>query len=377
MNKKTKYRIYLSPPNQSGKEMEYLSQVLKSNWLAPGGDFVEAFEKEIALSTGRSHCVALNSGTAALHLALKALGVSHGDYVLCQAFSFVATANPIAYLGATPVFIDSESKTWNMNPAVLEDAIKELKKKNIHPKAIVYAHIYGMPADVSSLVRISNTYDIPLVEDAAEALGATVAGKQVGSFGALSVLSFNGNKVITTAGGGALLTDDARMAEKVSALAAQARSADKAYLHTDIGFNYRMSNLNAAVGMGQLKMLPAWISAKREIFKNYCQINNFMTDVDWSEEPPGVLSSRWLSTFIFSEKALRDTLIAALHREGIEARRLWMPLPDMNIYPNQISFDTGVGRHLFDCGLCLPSGTGLTHVQQNEIIELISQLEWP
>ena len=255
MQKKNDYRIYLSPPHQSGEELDYLKKALDSNWLAPGGAHVQHFESELKKVTNRKYCIALNSGTAAIHLALMSLGVGVGDYVICQTFSFVAIANPIAYLGAHPIFIDSETDTWNMNPVLLEQAIIDLKKSNITPKAILYAHIYGSPAKVNELMDISNRYQIPLVEDAAEALGAKINSMPVGQFGEISILSFNGNKVVTTSGGGALLTDDLSISTRTLHLSSQARNESKPYLHTEVGYNYRISDLSASLGLAQLKCL--------------------------------------------------------------------------------------------------------------------------
>jgi len=373
MKGKDKYRIFLSPPHQSGDELSYLKEVLDSNWLAPGGSCVKLFESKLKAITNRSHCVALNSGTAAIHLALKTLGIGPGDYVICQTFSFVATANPIAYLGAYPVFIDSETETWNMDPVLLERAIIELRKKNIHPKAIVYAHIYGMPAKVDQLIRISTEYQIPLVEDAAEALGSKIGAKSIGQFGKISILSFNGNKVITTSGGGAMLTDDDEIAKRSIQLATQARNENEAYTHTEVGYNYRMSNLSAALGLAQLSKLKIWVKKKRKIFEEYKNINSHGEIINWIDDQEGIYSNRWLSVFLFRSKAKQEKAIVNLIKNKIECRRVWKPLHQMRIYEGQESYNSGIAEKLFEMGICLPCGVGLKNGEQEEIIRIVSR----
>ncbi len=370
MDKKP-FKIFLSPPHQSGEELEYLKKALDANWLAPGGELVAQFESEIAQVTNRKHCVALNSGTAAIHLALKTLGVEAGDYVICQTFSFVATANPISYLGAHPVFVDSEQETWNIDPDLLERAITDLQQKGISPKAILYTHIYGNPAKIHELLNISEKYGIPLIEDAAEALGAEYDKQPIGQFGKISILSFNGNKVITTSGGGALLTDDSEIADKALCLSTQARSIEKPYLHSEIGYNYRMSNLSAAVGVAQLKCLAAWVRRKREIYDRYTAIVTRGDLLKTISSNPNNYSSRWLSVFLLNSKEERDKLIDRLASEGIESRRLWKPLHTMQIYTRQIEYLAGVSDALFEKGICLPSGVGLSDEEQNQIIHIV------
>lgn len=373
MQDKNHYKIFLSPPHQSGEELKYLSKALKSNWLAPGGAHVSEFEDKLKKITNRSFCVALNSGTAAIHLALKSLGVEAGDYVLCQTFSFVATANPISYLGAYPVFIDSELDTWNMDPKLLEEAILDLKKSGIFPKAIIYTHIYGNAAKVDELVDISNKYDIPLVEDAAEALGTTINSVSVGKFGKISILSFNGNKVITTSGGGALLTDDPAIAKRVLLLATQARDELKPYLHTEVGFNYQMSNISASLGLAQIEHLSKWVEQKRIIFQNYK--NAYSSKLGWIEDHPSYYLNRWLSVFIMDSTHLRNQLLKKLKMHGIESRRFWKPLHSLNIYQHQKSYISGVASKLFQKGICLPSGVGLTSDEQSIIIKFLKTFD--
>lgn len=375
MQEKDHYRIFLSPPHQSGEELKYLSKALESNWLAPGGKLVKEFEDNLSEITNRSYCVALNSGTAAIHLALKALDVKPNDHVICQTFSFVATANPIAYLGAYPVFVDSEQDTWNMDPELLEEAILDLKKSGIVPKAIIYTHIYGNPAKVHELEEVSDKYQIPLIEDAAEALGTKIHSKSIGKFGKISILSFNGNKVITTSGGGALLTDDPKIAKRVLHLATQARDNEKPYSHTEIGYNYRMSNLSASLGLAQIRHLQDWVERKREIFNNYYQagINSF--HFNWIENSTKNYLNRWLSVFMAKSQIDRDQIQSALNDHRIESRRFWKPLHTLNIYQHQKSYVSGVASQLFQKGICLPSGVGLTDAEQNEIIDIIKAID--
>lgn len=367
------YRVYLSPPYQGGNELEYLEKALSSNWLAPGGPYTKEFEDQLKANTNRKHCVALNSGTSAIHLALIALGVEKGDFVICQTFSFVATSNPIAYLGAVPVFIDSEQESWNMDPELLEEAITDLQKSGIRPKAIIYTHIYGNPADVSGLMAISEKYEIPLIEDAAEALGTKIDSKPIGQFGEISILSFNGNKVITTAGGGALLTDDKQIAERVLKLSTQSKDKNLYYSHDDVGYNYRISNINAALGLAQLHYLEKWISKKRAVFAHYVDELKEIGELEHFREQEICRHNRWLSVFKLKSPTIRDRIIQVLHSKKIESRRFWKPLHIMGIYANQRSYISGISTELFSKGICLPSGVGLEKSDQQEIIDLIKE----
>ena len=374
MQEANHYRIFLSPPYQGGEELKYLTKALESNWLAPGGIYVKQFEEKLKEITNRKYCVALNSGTAAIHLALKVLGVSAGDYIICQTFSFVATANPIAYQGAFPIFIDSEKETWNMDPELLEEAIIDLRKSNIRPKAIIYTHIYGNPAKVDELINISEKYQIPIIEDAAEALGASINKRSIGQFGVISILSFNGNKVITTSGGGALLTDDLYLSERALLLSNQARDEKKPYSHVEVGYNYRMSNISASLGMAQISHLGEWVNRKRRIFETYQKINARRTIFYWTEDKLGIYSNRWLSVFLIESMEKRDKIIEALRNMRIESRRLWQPLHLLAIFKGQKSYISGVANDLFTNGICLPSGVGLKNEEQDEIIQLIKSI---
>jgi dTDP-4-amino-4,6-dideoxygalactose transaminase len=374
MIEESKYKIFLSPPYQSGEEHKYLEEVLRSNWLAPGGQFVQALESSLQKLTKRKHCLALNTGTAALHLALKVLEVGPEDHVICQTFSYVATANPIAYLGATPVFIDSELETWNMDPQLLETAIRDLKNAGIRPKAIIYTHIYGFPAKVDEIIKISKKYEIPIIEDAAEALGTKVGGKSTGRFGDISVFSFNGNKIITTSGGGALLTDNESWAVRARDLASQSRDKNRPFSHTEIGFNYQMSNVSAALGLAQFQSLDHWVERKRSIFANYLSFFQEIGSYKFLLESKGEFSNRWLSVFLAPDSETRDKIVTALEINQIESRRFWKPLHLLKIYPSQRAYISDVSITLFDCGFCLPSGVGLTEIEQSTIKRIIKLL---
>ena len=371
MSYQKKYKIYLSPPWQSGNEIHEVKKALDSNWLAPGGPYVNDFEDELKKLTGRKHCLAVNSGTSAIHLALKVLGVGPGDYVICQSFCFVALANPIAYLGAKPVFIDSERDTWNMDPDLLEEALKKITSDGIQPKAILYAHIYGNPAKVHELKRVAERYGVPLIEDAAEALGSTINGCSVGVYGKMSIFSFNGNKIVTSSGGGALLTDDPVLAERAHILASQAKDPEYPYNHVDIGYNYKLSNVCAALGYSQIKTLSQRLEGKHAIFNSYKNSTRKTKALLWNEDQPNTESNRWISAFILPPDNSVSQLIKIFENMGIETRRFWKPLHSMAMYHPQKSFVNGVSEELFERGICLPSGIGLTADDLELIIGLI------
>lgn len=375
MQELNKYKIFLSPPFQSGEELEYLRKALESNWLAPGGQFVEKFESDLKSLINRKNCIALNSGTAAVHLALKILGVERGDHVICQTFSFVASANPIAYLGATPVFVDSEKSTWNMDPNLLEQAIIDLQNNGVYPKAIIYTHIYGNLARVSQLMAISRKYKIPIVEDAAEALGSKLEDRYAGSFGDISILSFNGNKVITTSGGGALLTDNEDWAIRARRLASQARDQKYPFTHSEIGYNYLMSNISAALGLSQLPKLGSWVQKKRAIFSGYHNHFKDLGSYTIVQEAGNSYLNRWLSVFVAPNVAARDRILNSLGNNLIESRRFWKPLHLLGIYPDQNAYISDVATSLFECGFCLPSGVGLKERELDAIKKIIRMSE--
>lgn len=314
----------------------------------------------------------LQSGTAALHLAMKVLGISHGDEVLCSNFTFVASVNPIVYAGAKPVFIDSERETWNMSPELLEKAILHRLKNGIKPKAILLVYLYGMPAHWDEIHKIARQYDIPVIEDAAEAVGSRFEDKPLGSLGDLGIYSFNGNKIITTSGGGALLSPNKNYIEKADFLAQQAKDKAPHYQHSEIGYNYKMSNVLAGLGCAQMEVLPERIAKRRAIFDFYREKLQ-SDDVVFLPEPNGYFSNRWLTTVTFKNAEIRETVRKALEKNGIESRPLWKPMHLQPLYQNELVFTENVSEDLFQRGLCLPSGSQLSEEELNEIIAVIKK----
>lgn len=373
-------KIWLTSPHMGGSEQKYVQDAFDSNWIAPLGPHVDAFENSLAELTGRKHCAALSSGTAAIHLALIMLGVKPGDYVICQSFTFSATANPIAYLGAIPIFIDSEEETWNMNPELLEEAIqakrkkgkgKRKKDKGKRIKAIIAVDLYGMPAKWKEILAIGEKYGIPVIEDAAEALGSRYDNKPAGSFGIMGILSFNGNKIITTSGGGALLSDDEALIKKARFLSTQARDPAPHYQHSKIGYNYRMSNILAAIGRGQLEVIEERVSQRRENYRFYRELFANIPGISFQNEPgKEFVSNRWL-TVILIEPDLAGfsnlDLAAALEQENIESRPLWKPMHLQPVFKDSPKYINGVSGTLFNKGLCLPSGSNMTDDNRGRI----------
>ncbi len=363
-------------------EANYVTEAFATNWIAPLGPHVNAFEKGLQEQTQTKHAAALSSGTSAIHLALILLGVKSGDIVYCQSITFSASANPIAYQGAIPVFIDSEKDTWNMDPDLLKIALQEAKQNGKLPKAIIPVHLYGMPAKMSEIISIANEYGVPVIEDAAEALGANINGKFCGSFGTFGVLSFNGNKIITTSGGGALLSENAEMIEKARFLATQARDAAPHYQHTHIGYNYRMSNVLAGIGRGQLEVLHDRVAARRNNFEKYQQyfskINKQGFEIHFQEEPKGYFSNRWLTCILVdptNNKGLnREVIRVAMDAENIETRPLWKPMHQQPIFASSKSYLNGVSDNLFENGLCLPSGSNLTDQEFSRIFNCLDTI---
>lgn len=364
-----KSRIYLSSPHMGGNEISFVNEAFETNWIAPLGPHVTGFESDLAsyLNPGleTSHVAALSSGTAALHLALILLGVTHGDEVICQSMTFSASANPIVYLGATPVFIDSESLTWNICPKALEEAIKDRIQKGVKPKAIIAVHLYGMPYQVEEVRRIAETFDIPIVEDSAEALGSTYNGKKCGTFGDISILSFNGNKIITTSGGGALVSKNKSYKEKAIFLATQARDEAAHYQHSEIGYNYRMSNVCAGIGRGQMQVLDAHVKIRRANNNFYAKLFEKVKGVRIFNEPNAhFYSNHWLSCVLIDEMetngVTRETLRKSFEKENIESRPLWKPMHMQPVFKNSPYYGDGVAENLFEKGLCLPSASNLT-----------------
>ncbi len=345
-------------------EFNFVKEAFDTNWIAPLGPNVDGFEKDLATYLGEGvHVAALSSGTAALHLALIMLGVQAGDEVICQTMTFSASANPIAYQGATPVFVDSEEQTWNMSPKYLEAAILDRIENGKKPKAIIVVHLYGMPAQMDRIMEIADKYEIPVVEDAAEALGSSYKGQKLGTFGAMSILSFNGNKIITTSGGGALVSKNEEWIKKSRFLATQARDAAPHYQHSHIGYNYRMSNISAGIGRGQMEVLPQRVEKRRSNFTFYKKAFSGMEAIKFADEPNADYSSnRWLSTVLIEANGgvTREDIRLHLEKDNIETRPLWKPMHLQPVFANSPFYGDGTSERLFDLGLCLPSGSNLS-----------------
>lgn len=416
-----KDRIYLSSPHMGGEELDYVNDAFDKNWIAPLGDNVNGFERDLQEYTGRKQAAVVTSGTAAIHLGLILCGVKPGDEVICQSFTFAASANPILYQGATPVFVDSESDTWNMDPDLLEEAIisrlqvddedkfpagasvSPAKPAPIRqtaaggqtklPKAIVVVHLYGMPAKMDRILKIAAKYDIPVIEDAAESLGSVYKDRKCGSLGNLSVLSFNGNKIITTSGGGALLGDDEKLIQKSRFLATQARDDAPHYQHSEVGYNYRMSNIVAGIGRGQMKVLDDRVKARRanhqfyyeNLGKSWLQdskkekMNGVSpTGIYFLKEPEDVYSNRWLTTVIVNPDETggitRDDIRIELEKDNIECRPLWKPMHMQPLYESYPFYGNGISEMLFEYGLCLPSGSNMTDEARNRVMTAMKKV---
>ena len=368
-----KPKIWLSSPHMSGAEQTYIKEAFDTNWVAPLGPNVNGFEKDLEsyLKEDR-HVAALASGTSALHLSLILLGVTTGDEVICQSKTFSASANPIIYQRATPVFVDSEADTWNICPIQLETAIKDRISKGKRPKAIIAVHLYGMPYKVDEIHKIAEKYEIPVVEDSAESLGSHYKGQNCGTFGDLSILSFNGNKIITTSGGGALVARTEDHKKQAVFLATQARDNAPHYQHTHIGYNYRMSNIVAGIGRGQMTILDSHVEKRRynhELYFNTFKDNNQIT---FLQEPEGHFSNRWLSCILLDSFETREGLRLALEKENIESRPLWKPMHQQPVFKDAPSYLNGVSDELFNRGLCLPSGSNLSKEELDRVISAIN-----
>lgn len=362
-------KIWLSSPHMGGNEQKYVQEAFDTNWVAPLGPNVNGFENDLETYLGENvYVAALSSGTAALHLALILLDVKQGDEVICQSMTFSASANPIAYLGATPIFIDSESETWNMCPIALEKAIIDRIAKGKKPKAIIAVHLYGMPFKYDEIKGISEKYQIPIVEDSAEALGSTYKGKKCGTFGDIGILSFNGNKIITTSGGGALVAKNKEMKDKVVFLSTQARDNAPHYQHSHIGYNYRMSNICAGIGRGQMEVLDNHVSLRREMHDFYLSFFKEIDEVNVLSEPTqDYFSNHWLSAIELDSYEKREALRLAFETENIETRPLWKPMHLQPVFSNCPYYGSDVSEKLFDKGLCLPSGSNLKDEEKNRI----------
>lgn len=363
-------RLYLSPPDISPQDHASVDAVLTSNWVAPVGPALNAFEAAVAKRANRKHAVALNSGTAALHLALQILGVGSGDEVICPTLTFTASANPIFYLGAEPVFIDSEPRTWNMDPVLLEEALKT--RRGI--KAVIVVHLYGQCSEMDRIIELCKTYNVPLIEDAAEALGASYHGRPAGSMGAFSFFSFNGNKIITTSGGGMLLADDAAGIERARYLATQAREPVAHYEHKAIGYNYRMSNVLAGLGNSQLADLDRRVKARRTHFEAYQSALSDLPGIDFMPIAEPNAANYWLTCLTInpdSSGSSRDVLLAALEAADIEARPLWKPLHLQPVFKDKVCFGGELAARLFNRGLCLPSGSSMSEADRQRVIDTV------
>jgi len=371
-------RILLSSPHMGGTEQKYIQEAFDTNWIAPLGANVDGFEKELATYVNAKAASATSSGTGAIHLALDILGVQAGDTVFCSTLTFIASANPILYLGAKPVFIDSEESTWNMSPQALGRALSKAKENDTLPKAVIIVNLYGQSARMDELMAICNEYDVPIIEDAAESLGSLYKGKYSGTFGKLGIYSFNGNKIITTSGGGMLVSEDEHLITHSRFLATQARDAAKHYQHSVVGYNYRMSNVVAGIGRGQLEVLDQRITQKREIFSRYEKAFSSIDGITMMPELEGTFSNRWLSTMTLNTEKVKITpyeLIDLLAEANIEARPVWKPLhmqplfAESEFYPH--SEDQIVSEELFANGICLPSDTKMTIEEQQKVIDVI------
>ncbi len=363
-------RIYLSPPHMGGTELAYIQNAFDTNWIAPLGPHVDAFENNLSGFLQVKACAALSSGTAALHLALIQLNVQQSDYVICPTFTFSASANPILYQKAIPVFVDSEKETWNMDPELLEEAVQFCLRQNKKPKAIIVVHLYGMPAKLKAIQKIADDHGIPIIEDAAESLGSTYYGKHTGSFGTFGILSFNGNKIITTSGGGALVSSNLEAIKKTRFLATQARDPAPHYQHSTIGYNYRMSNICAAIGRGQMEVLANRVDSRKKNFNYYQSRLSVLPAITFLSEPENVSSNRWLTTIQIDStqtSATPNAIRLALESLNIESRPLWKPLHLQPVFAQFPSFVADISTNLFFNGLCLPSGSALTEAHLDRI----------
>jgi dTDP-4-amino-4,6-dideoxygalactose transaminase len=365
-------KIYLSSPHMGGTEQTYVNEAFATNWIAPLGPNVTGFEKALETYLGpENHVAALSSGTAAIHLALILLGVKRGDEVICQSMTFSASANPIVYQGATPVFVDSEPDTWNMSPEYLEEAIKDRIAKGKKPKAIIAVHLYGMPYKVDAIKKISEKYEIPIIEDSAEALGSTYKGKKCGTFGDISILSFNGNKIITTSGGGALVSKDKNIKEKAIFLATQARDDAPHYQHSKIGYNYRLSNICAGIGRGQMKVLDDHIGLRRKMNRFYKELFKTVDGVGVFTEPTSdYFSNHWLTCILVDKSVCGfspEDIRLKMAENNIECRPLWKPMHLQPVFENTPYYGKKVAERLFKSGLCLPSGSNLSSEEKLKI----------
>ena len=367
-------RVYLSPPHLAGRETELVTEAIASNWIAPLGPHVDAFEDEVAAAAGASYAVALSSGTAALHLALVVLGIGPDDEVACSDFTFAASANPIIYTGAVPVFVDADSATWTIDPELLDRAISSRRAAGGRVRAVIAVDLYGQCCDYDALREVCARHEVVLVQDATESLGATYRGATAGAQGALAGFSFNGNKIITTSGGGMLVSDDREWIEHARKLATQAREPVPHYEHVEIGFNYRMSNVLAALGRAQLETLPARVAARRRIRDRYRELLAEAPGISFMPEAEHGTSNAWLTCVVVDPDAFgadREAIRLALEAEDIEGRPLWKPMHLQPVFASHEVYGGDVGARLFDRGLCLPSGSALTDEEQDRVVATV------
>jgi pyridoxal phosphate-dependent aminotransferase EpsN len=370
-------RIYLSPPHLGGEEITYVKEAFDANWVAPLGPHVEAFERECAKHAGVRSALALSSGTAAAELASILMGVNGGDTFFCSSLTFIATLAPLVRRGAVPAFIDSEPSSWNMSPSALRDAFNDAAERGVMPKAVVIVNLYGQSCDMDEILGICASYGVPVLEDAAESLGALCKGRQTGSFGRFSFYSFNGNKIITTAGGGMLLSDDDESVERARFLSAQARDKAPWYQHSELGFNFRMSNILAGIGRAQLKLLPERVDARRAVFGRYAYALSGSPGIEFMPEPDWSRSSRWLTAMTIDPATAGTTsmkLMEAMSSENIESRPVWKPMHLQPVFEGAKYYKhegRDVSGGLFENGLCVPSGSNLTPEDQEAVISVI------
>ena len=369
-------KIWLSSPHMGGRERELVKEAFDANWIAPVGPHISNFEQELSKLSQNFNIAALSSVTAAIHLALILAGVQKDDNVICSSFTFSASVNPIKYLGANPIFIDSEKESWNMCPELLTKAIKDGIKNNKKPKAIILVHLYGMPAKLDEIIGVANSFEIPIIEDAAEALGSKYKNQQLGTFADFGIYSFNGNKIITTSGGGALVCKNKKLIEKAKFLATQARDVAVHYEHSEVGYNYRMSNVCAAIGVGQLEVLTERVTRKREIFNFYKNELSMIKEITFLEELEPSFSNYWLTTILLYKNSTidREQLRLHLEKDNIESRPLWKPMHLQPVFKDCKSYVNGISEDLFNRGLCLPSGTNMTTEDLKRIVKKVKEL---
>jgi UDP-N-acetylbacillosamine transaminase len=362
-------KIFLSPPHMRGTEQQYIDEVFKSNYIAPFGSFIDRFEESIKNYTGSRNVVALSSATAGLHLALRVLGIGKGDMVLTSSFTFIGSVNCILYQGAVPIFVDCD-ESWNISPKLLKKAIRELPQK---PKALIITHLYGQVAKLDEIVAICKEEGIYLIEDAAESLGASFNGKQSGTFGDFGVYSFNGNKILTTSGGGMLVSDNKEWIEKAKFLSTQAKESFLHYEHNEYGYNYRLSNILASIGVAQMEVIDIRVEQKRAIFDFYKKELNGISEINFMPEIENSRGNRWLTTLLF-EQTNPMKVIKALEKENIESRPLWKPMHIQPLFEESVSFVDGTSEDMFARGICLPSPTALSHTELYRVVEVIKQI---